>query len=84
MSFHNVRGLSALVAPTQQKNDDLAALDEVDAVARSMRDPKFAYAVTNGSHVSRVSKRKSLNSYCNDSSRMAIPQFTQPFRETSV
>src|ERR1700759_346972 len=81
LGSRDIRTLRALVAATQENDERVATLHEIDAIAGPVVNAHFADAASDGSDIARVAKRQAIDP-CDDLCPCPdIPQISQPTRE---
>jgi GNAT superfamily N-acetyltransferase len=78
LGANHVGVLTSLVAAAKQDDDDLATLDEVDAITRTIIDAKFADAFSDRLHVAGIAEGKSANPNVDPRDRLLIAQPRKP------
>jgi hypothetical protein len=76
----DVAVLRAFVAAAKQDHDDLAALNEIDPIARSVIDAKLADALADRFDITGIAKRESTNSDVDPVDGPSIAKFGNPLR----
>lgn len=80
----NIPMLRRLVAPTEEQDDLLGTVGEVDAVSRAVVDPQFEDAAPDRLDVSRIPDDESRDPDLNPRLRTGIPKSAKPPAEDAA
>jgi hypothetical protein len=71
--------LGAFIATAQQDDDGLAALVEIDTLARAEMNSQFANSLSYRFHITCMAIYKAIQARCNQTARPLILQIQSPF-----